>query len=75
VIATCGNLNLDPVNERIEGRRVFWARERPRCDRSAEGAADGVAHDVAKRSSKERVAGERGGALSSVWGGPLFCHG
>ena len=75
MIATCGNFNLDPLNERIKRRRIFWTRERPCGDRSPDGAADGVAHYVTKRGTEERVAGECGGALSSVWGGPLFCHG
>jgi hypothetical protein len=75
VVATCGNFNLDPLNERIERRRILWARERPRGDCSAESPADGIADHVAKRGAKERVAGERGGALSSVWGDPVFCHG
>jgi hypothetical protein len=75
MVATCGNFNFDSLDERIECRRILWARERPGGDRSAEGAADGIAHYVAKRGAEEWVAGERGGALSSVWGCPLFCHG
>jgi hypothetical protein len=75
VIATCGDFNFDPLDERIERRRIFWARERPGGDRSAEGATDGVAHYVAKRGAEKLVAGERGGALSSIWGDPSLCHG
>jgi hypothetical protein len=75
VVATCGNFNFDSVDKRVERRRIFRARERPCGDRPAEGATDGVAHDVAKGSTEKRVAGERGGALGSVRGDPLLCHG
>jgi hypothetical protein len=29
MVATCGNFDFNPLDERIERHRILWTRERP----------------------------------------------